>query len=307
MLLLSTIRYEPLTQDMIEVLNKKRIFTVLEFLRCDNNVLSQILPLTYQEINESKRFLTKTFAPEATNAFESYKTVLTKSVLILTGIKSIDDLLHGGILTGNIYEFCGLPACGKTRLCSKIINKNLLLGIGIFVLDTKQEFGALQIKNALDPSSNEDLTSALEHIFVHEITTKFQLVSSLFDIKRQIENGKKVRLIFVDSLSVLFLGSKDFVENNNILNHTANILRFLVNEYHVAVIVTNLMTQWFDDVKDSSSLRETVACGKYWYNVPDIRLKLEKLADTTTRATLLKDDHHIASQMNTCTFEFDCE
>lgn len=63
----------------------------------------------------------------------------------------VDQLLNGGLFTGNIYELCGLPASGKTHFVLSLI-RNVVLSTQqqVYVFDTKNDFSGTKMKRMLN-------------------------------------------------------------------------------------------------------------------------------------------------------------
>ncbi|KAJ8964540.1 hypothetical protein NQ314_004835 [Rhamnusium bicolor] len=102
-------------------------------------------------------------------------------------------------------------------------------------------------------------------------------------------DGFKLRVIIIDSLPALYWQSSNHIENNSFLNNTVNILRYLSVEYHVVVVITNLITIWNEGgFKNQDICKEQISCGKYWYNIPNVRLKFEKGLENKCKVTVMK-------------------
>jgi len=62
----------------------------------------------------------------------------------------LDNLLDGGLFSGNIYELCGPSASGKTQLCySVLLNLIITTKKDIVYIDTKNKFSVNRIKQIL--------------------------------------------------------------------------------------------------------------------------------------------------------------
>ncbi|XP_018562696.1 DNA repair protein RAD51 homolog 4 isoform X2 [Anoplophora glabripennis] len=242
------------------------------------------------EILDVKKELTKRFSAQPRNGFEYYKLIISNSAIIETGIKNLDDLLEGGLFTGNIYEICGLPATGKTLFCLTLM-KNVVSKMkeNIYYLDTKQDFSARKFKQMLCNSNKQELVEALSRALIKNISSQHELVNSLFEIKEKLQSGLKMRAVIIDSLPALYWQSADYSGNNNFLNHTVNILRYLSIEYNLVIIVTNLITLWNEGgFNTQDSYQEKISCGGYWHNVPNVRLKFERTSQSACKVTLMK-------------------
>lgn len=111
-----------------------------------------------------------------------------------------------------------------------------------------------------------------------QINTKYELINTLHNIKEELIKGTiKTRLIIIDSLPPLFYANSDYNRNNELINHVANILRFLANKFYVVFFITNLITLWKPE--GNECVTEKVGCGKYWSSVPHTTLKIENFIE----------------------------
>lgn len=137
----------------------------------------------------------------------------------------------------------------------------------------------------------------LSKILVKLIPSKDKLISTLFDIKQELEKGLDVKLIVIHSISVLILNSNDTVENNHLLNHLANTLRYIAIELNVIIIVTNLMITWNEwMLEGNENMVEKVCCGKYWKGIPNVRLKISEGVDDKLEFNLLKNNNNTSNK-----------
>lgn len=106
------------------------------------------------------------------------------------------------------------------------------------------------------------------------------------------ESEIKLRLIIIDSLPSVILSCDDPAKNNAILNVLINIMRYMTSELHVSFLIINLIINWNDgNFKNVGVPIGRVACGKYWKNVPNTRLKFEKLeGQDVYSVTVMKSD-----------------
>lgn len=128
----------------------------------------------------------------------------------------------------------------------------------------------------------------MKRILVFQINSIHQLINVLHTIKKELAKIKRVRLIILDSLPALTTKLKDPLITNGLLNQCANVMRFLASEFHLAVIVTNIYSIWYQgDFNEGQCRVETANCGQYWYNVPTTRLKMER-GDESVTMTVMK-------------------
>lgn len=206
--------------------------------------------------------------------------------------------MDGGLFTNNIYELSGLPASGKTLFCLTLA-KNVTANLqqSLYYLDCKNNFFGFQFKQLLADLSADKIKDAMNRCFVEEITTNHELINSLYAIKSELETctTSKTRIIIIDSLSCVFSQySMDHSENNNLLTHLVNCMHYLMCEYHVVFLITNLVTQWNNfDLKSDS---ETVACGRFWSSIPNFKLRIEKNNDNSGTISLIKSPDNLSKR-----------
>ncbi|XP_066146084.1 DNA repair protein RAD51 homolog 4 [Euwallacea fornicatus] len=302
--MLTTNTHRLLTENNVQLLKKRNIYTVLDFLKTENKILERHTSLTYPEIIEVKKYVAKYFSAPPINALTLYHKILSNSALISTGIPNLDELINGGLLTGTIYEICGAADSKKFDLVLTILVHVLCASNSenvVYFLDTKRDFSAKHMRTKLSQIKTEEQTlHLLKRILIRHIADKYELISAMFVIKQELEQGLSLRVIVIHSLSVLFASSMDPDENNNILNHLANILRYIALEHNVAIIITNLVTTWTQGgFHGSSHTVEKIACGKYWSSVPNVCIKISELSENLSKLTLIKFNNVVEKE--TCT------
>lgn len=127
-------------------------------------------------------------------------------------------------------------------------------------------------------------------ILIKHITTKHELINSLYSIKNEIKSGVlNCRLVIIDSLPPIFTNTDEYnVENNIFLSQMVSIMYYLAMECYMTFVVVNLLTSWTEGGFEVRQTVENVACGKYWSSVPHNRLKFERVDDEKCRITMLK-------------------
>nr|XP_023016772.1 DNA repair protein RAD51 homolog 4-like isoform X1 [Leptinotarsa decemlineata] len=289
---------------VVNSLNKKQIMTILDFLNCNAKLIENTCNLTFRDILDIRKELLKKYAARPENAFSSYQYILSHCAIIQTGIINLDQLLEGGLFTGNIYEICGLPSSGKSLFCLTLM-KNLASSIrdgNIHYFDTKHDFQAVKFKQMLKHLDKEVMVEVMNHIFIKRSKTKEELLKHLTELKKEVENGSNIKIIVIDSLPPLYFQSFDHTESNSFLNHMVNILRYLTVKFNIIAIVTNLVTLWNEgDFKNINSMKERIACGSYWYNIPNVRLKFNK-EDNKCKITITKS-RRIMPEVDNCLVE----
>jgi DNA repair protein RadA len=163
-----------------------------------------------------------------------------------TGSKHIDDLLSGGLETGDITQFYGPPNSGKTHLCH-LLCVVLPSQYQAIYIDTEGTFriGKLQSiakARGLDPTNN-----ILRNIKVAQPTDSKQQESCIEEACTAVRStNSKIKLLIVDSMMFHYKG--EYHERSGLAEraHRLNIymykLRNLAQRNNIAVVITNHVT-----------------------------------------------------------------
>ncbi|KAI4502791.1 hypothetical protein M0802_001835 [Mischocyttarus mexicanus] len=290
--------HHKLSEIVIERLRHKKIFTVIDFIIEDQEKLRTITNLSFKEVIDIKKNFTDKFGgiikrPSVLWKLEQLNTVRTK-------IRSLDDLLGGGLNPGQIYEVCGLSSSGKTQLCLTIASNITLLSNSLVrYIDTKGDFFSSRVETILKHKTNseEEINKAMEQIritMVRDSNKLFVILQCIINLLKQ-ENDMRTRVLMIDSLpGIIFKSSKE-PEMNFILNRLSNLCRFIVNEFNISIIIVNLLTHWTlpSDKSSGSATEQTQTLvnptlGKYWLHIPNTRLLIEKLNNNYRRISVWK-------------------
>ncbi|XP_050428382.1 DNA repair protein RAD51 homolog 4-like [Adelges cooleyi] len=262
---------------LVDKLLSRNVFTVFDFLQRPNLDLQDICNLSCKEVSKLKDNIMISYCSDFINAFILYSNSSTNC--IQTGIVNLDELLNGGLRYGNIYEFCGPSACGKTQLCYSIISNISITSRNIIFIDTKCEFSIKRIKEIIYHTyhvSKNQMKVALDKIHVYSILEIYSLISCLHSLKEKSE-----LIIIIDSIPVLYLPFVGSSKNEGLcfMNHIHSILKRLCKNKSI-VLLTNLAVKNCDFSNEdvtSLSTKQTEykpAIGKYWLHVPSTRLML---------------------------------
>ncbi len=166
---------------------------------------------------------------------------------IITGSKTLDDLLGGGMETQSILEAHGAFGSGKSQLAHQLaVNVQLskekggLGGKAIFI-DTEGTFRPERIQQMAE-AAGVDPKKALENILVaRAYNSDHQLL--LADKAEEFIKNNNVRLIIVDSVTSAFrsdyTGRGTLANRQQKLNRHLHSLLKLANVHNLAVFVTN--------------------------------------------------------------------
>ncbi|KAJ8964541.1 hypothetical protein NQ314_004836 [Rhamnusium bicolor] len=82
-----------LKSDIIELLNSKQIYTVLDFIKTDSKVIEKTSNLTFREILDIRKVLLNKYSAHPRNALDYFKYTISNSAIIQTGIKKVGSIV----------------------------------------------------------------------------------------------------------------------------------------------------------------------------------------------------------------------
>lgn len=168
---------------------------------------------------------------------------------ITTGSKALDEVLGGGISTGQITELSGEHASGKTQLCFMLcvtVQLPCLHGganrKALFV-DTTGSFRPERLRNIAEhqpfPGGSPQALNGVTYVRAHNSEHQQQLLASIAAIFSTGDYG----LLIVDSATNLFRadyqGRADLAARQQALGRYLKGLKILAEEHGCAVVITN--------------------------------------------------------------------
>ena len=291
---LSTDMCSVLTNTAVENLNRRKIFSIVDVLQEDPAKLASISNLKFNDIVTLRQTLIANYSPFPRQGLDAYNELCSQNTIVRSGIQSLDNLLDGGFLTGNVYEICGLSGSGKSQLCLTVIT-NLALQMKSIVhyIDTKMDFSGRRVHSILEAkgANEEEIGTTMEKILVSRVHSFHELYSYLYHLKNQlVREPGSVPLIVIESLPAVFLqymGGHN-LDSLGLMNCLSSLIKYIAHEQYVSIIVVNLATMWVEEesapLSDGDS--EIVSAvphidvkpvlGKYWTHVPNTRLYIEQ-------------------------------
>lgn len=166
---------------------------------------------------------------------------------ISTGVKSLDELLGGGIETKAITEFVGEFGAGKTQLCHQLSvmvqlpeEKGGLAAKALYI-DTEGTFRPERIMQIAKYRGLEP-KEALKNILYARSYNSDHLMM-LVDEAKKIVDKENIKLIVVDSIIAHFraeyVGRGMLAERQQKLNELLHKLLTIADVHNLAVVITN--------------------------------------------------------------------
>lgn len=167
---------------------------------------------------------------------------------VSTGSELIDDILEGGLepeVTTTIY---GPSGSGKTNIAILIALNNSKDKKVIFI-DTEGGFSIERAKQLFS-----DYEKRIENLIISKPNSFFEQ-SEIFNNLEEISNKNDVRLIIVDSISMLYRlekGEREAYDVNKELARQLSILRKISHDKKIPILLTN---QVYADFENSSNIK----------------------------------------------------
>ncbi|MEM3943750.1 MAG: AAA family ATPase [Thermofilaceae archaeon] len=162
-----------------------------------------------------------------------------------TGVRSIDELLGGGLRVGDIYEFAGEFGTGKTQLCHQLSVTVQLprerggLGGGAVYIDTEGTFSPQRVEVI---ARRFGVEGALKNVVVYRPLNTGELESFVREeLPGFLEKGAK--LVVIDSVIALYRAQYRGIEwlarRQQAINYLLDWLKRWARIYGVAAVITN--------------------------------------------------------------------
>ncbi|XP_076367334.1 DNA repair protein RAD51 homolog 4-like isoform X4 [Tachypleus tridentatus] len=224
-----------LEADKINNLKKIGIHNIIEFVEKDPELLCCQSKISYKDIVKIRNVLLAQYSALPQNGSDLYETCISSLAIFSTGCERLDSLLDGGIFNGEVTEFVGPPASGKSQ----------------------------------------HIDTALKKVYccpVHDIFQLLQLLENIsFNISQQTGSfHSELQLIILDAVTPVLaphIGGKQ-MDGLGLMVRLSQQLMFLASEHLLAIVVCN------NTVQGEKGIIKP-ALGRYWQHVASVSLKLD--------------------------------
>eukprot|EP00698_Gefionella_okellyi_P006768 TRINITY_DN1622_c0_g1_i1.p1 TRINITY_DN1622_c0_g1~~TRINITY_DN1622_c0_g1_i1.p1 ORF type:complete len:361 (+),score=75.33 TRINITY_DN1622_c0_g1_i1:25-1083(+) len=197
-------------------------------------------------------------------------------VPVITFCDAIDKMLGGGVPTGSVSEFCGVPGIGKTQmgmqLAVDVQLPAMFGGVGgqAIYIDTEGSFMPERVaeiagsfvahlqkmtrmrRNTEEMAVADALTVdvVLENIFFHRVYNYTEQVALVNVLPEFLAQNPRVKLIVIDSITFHFRHSDDFKDmghRTRLLSSMSQTLASVAESQQCAVVLVNQVTTKLTD------------------------------------------------------------
>lgn len=196
---------------------------------------------------------------------------------IRTLIDGVDEILGGGIKCGQLTEFCGEAASGKSNLCAQIGSLIMLptafggLDGDVLLIHTE---GKGKLKLAI--KRFETLSDSIDNLHVKNCVNDNELSEITNRLSKILDEKPAVKLVIVDSITCAFISEDEkpdatFYNRRSLrLTRIVKTLENLAWDRRIAIILTNHVTY------SPSCGRNIPAMGKTWSHMCQTKIYLER-------------------------------
>lgn len=284
-----------LSDEHAEALARGGIATIWEALQASvENIAARVPAVPIAVHAEAQRRLIDLCAPVAMSADALWKERKGRACTVRTGT-ALDDIMGGGMLTGEVLELAGRSGSGKTWLClSACAHAALEMGASVLYVDVGSNFSAqvlldecTRVARALD-LAHDRIPTAMQRVRVVRAYDAEELVSALEHAHALCTAARtaaaadawhaKLGLVVVDSVALALMpltASRDSAGQLWIVS-VSRALRQLARS-DVGVLVTNqLVGAELPLAEGVLEDHARLALGGSWRGVSDVRVYLEE-------------------------------
>ncbi|GAB1609563.1 DNA repair protein RAD51 homolog 4-like [Argonauta hians] len=285
-----------MTAAVLQLLNKANIRNLVEFIDADVEELVYTSGLSYKELIALRRVVLAEYSAFPLQASDIYRKLMSSAAILGTGCVRLDQLLDGGLYTGEMTELVGATAVGKTQMCLSVATSVAMeTKQNVLYIDTLASFSADRISEIVaattaaadnvggDGNTEENVEDILQHIHCAKVFNVFHLFEVLEAVRQDLIKQNSsffsgLRLIVCDSVSAILspLVGGHQIQGYSLLVQVAQKLKILATEYSLAVLVTN-------NIIGSEPDRPIASLGRTWQSVPHNRLHLARKHPTQSK------------------------
>lgn len=224
--------------------------------------------------------------------------VQTTAKRIITFCSELDGILGGGVCSGQVTEFCGVPGIGKTQLGMQLaVDVQIPVAFGgvggkavyvdtegSFMVDRAADIAAATVNHIRLMAQRRphlaaeleamDLTvdSMLDGIYYFRIHDSIEQVALVNMLDQFLQVHPEVKVIIIDSITFHFRQDfKDMAHRTRVLTQMAQDLMAVAERHALAVVMMNQVTTKVMDEQDSKLIP---ALGESWGHAATTRVIL---------------------------------
>eukprot|EP00053_Salpingoeca_punica_P006099 m.58748 g.58748 ORF g.58748 m.58748 type:complete len:331 (+) comp13531_c0_seq1:209-1201(+) len=253
-----------------------------DLLRLSDAQLATAAQTTQDRAREIQNDIAQRIAPCALSAAQMLSELRASLQVLSTGCSCIDELLGGGLLTGQVTEIVGSSATGKTQLCFSAAANVLATSESaqVVFIDSGSSTCIARVQEILraqHPSVGEECLGRLRMLRVFDADALGDVLQQLAQASWPSPAGC-VRLLVIDSVASILAPAVggQHTQGHALLASIAIQLKQLAQQLNIAVLMTNYLVS-----ADRTVPRP--ALGVMWASVPHTRVLLASATQNQTQ------------------------
>lgn len=222
---------------------------------------------------------------------------LRASVLLPTGVETLDALLGGGLREGQVTEFFGASPSGKTQVCHCVAACAAWLDFQVVYLTSNGSFSAERLVklsphvmshfNLTDAEGVDGISKILANVSVSQVSDTISTIALIQGMVESfgllVKHNKRIpKVVIVDSPSLYLY--RDLSTNMQfgrfLMTLLSSSLKALATRFSVAVLVTNHEVRpWFLQSQPGDGRGDREECrpglGQLWTPQVNVRIHLK--------------------------------
>jgi len=257
------------------------VVSVVDLVSHDLDVLSTKSGVSYRELAAIRRVLLAEHAAPVVAGTTLFDVVVATTSIVSVGIGVLDNLLGGGILTGEITEVVtDRSYVSDALVMNTIVTVVTAMDKNVVYVDTSNNFDVRRFADVLAASQrNVDVESAMKRVKIAKCFDMMQLLGQLSALceSSRLSNDSfhtSLKLIVLDGIVDNILLSMSHIPSNSgcgYVSQLVHLLHLLTTDFCYAVLLCN------GDVMSYNG--NSARLCRLWHSVPDTRLSV---VDITT-------------------------
>lgn len=270
-----------MTSSVLQKLQSAGVVNVVEFVSHDLDVLATKSGVGYRELVAIRRALITEHASPVVGGSSLFDVVVATTSFVSVGCSALDNLLEGGILTGEITEaVTDRSDASDALVMNTIVAVLTAINKNVMFIDTSNHFDVNLLAAMLASQPNVNVESALKRVMVEKCFDVFELLSKLSTLCEAPGPSNdsfcsSLKLIVIDGIVDFILPSLNHIHNNAGCGYVAQmvrLLRLLTTDSCYAVLFCHGDSRTV--MSKNTAIPRQTPVGRLWCSVPDTRLNI---------------------------------
>ncbi|GFR91759.1 DNA repair protein RAD51 4 [Elysia marginata] len=274
-----------MTEEVLAKLETAGIISAVDFVSRDLESLSRELHIPYKDLCSIRWVSLAEHSAYPMIGLTLYQNALSSLAILSSGLDSLDQLLDGGLYTGEVTELAGDTGTGKTRICHWCAVSTVKEeSNSVLYIDICNSFDVRLLMDSMpevqpDPEILQSRLSRIKCLQVFDVFQLFSALDRVMDSLSQQDHTSSewegLKLVIIENLPLLIypIMSNNAPYNQGILSRLGLKLKQLADSFSIAVLVSNYLVSLYGHSKTD---QRKPALGRVWSTVPHTRVTLSR-------------------------------